>query len=106
MYKVKIQLDQITLGPQEPTPADIALLAPILLKHGYRRTSNAYCSIARIDRDDWIDYLATKLNCCVADFYKKDGSGIADSWRDHYVRVYSKDKHTVAPELVRKIKSW
>lgn len=108
MYgKVKISLDQITWGPKE-TPSDYVawLLSGELLNKGYRRVSNAYCMVARIDREDWIDVLAKERRCSRADFYNVDGSGISDQHRDHYVRSYSKDKLTVHPEICRRIKSY
>lgn len=103
--KVKISRDDITIGPKEPDAFDIAFWAHHLTKEGYRRASNAYCLIVRPDRDDWIDVLATKMNCCNADYYMKDGSGPSPQWRDHYSRIYSTDKQTVAPEILRKIPS-
>ena len=70
---------------------------------GYRRISNRYKLVARIDRDDWLDVLALQLRCCRADFYKLDGTGIANNWKDHYIRVYSEDKLTVSPAVYAKI---
>lgn len=103
--KIKISLDQITVGPRDETldPLVKMMWAEDLKQQGYRRVSNAYCQIARIDRDDWIDVLARQMNCTRADFYNRDGSGPADHWRDHYVRGYSRDVHTVHPEILRLI---
>lgn len=103
--KVKITRDKITIGPQEPDEFDIMFWTHHLKKEGYIRTSNAYCMIGRPDREDWIDVMATKMNCCNADFYMKDGSGPSPQWKEHYVRTYSQDKHTVAPEIIRKMKA-
>jgi hypothetical protein len=108
MYgKVKISTDQITWGPKE-APSDFAswLLAGELMNKGYRRTSNAYCMVARIDREDWLDVLARERHCSRADFYNVDGSGVSDQHRDYYVRCHSKDKLTVHPAIIRLIKSY
>lgn len=103
--KVKITRDQITIGPQEPDAFDVMFWAYHLKKEGYIRTSNAYCQISRPDRADWIDHLAIHMFCCKADFYMKDGSGPSNQWKEHYTRMFSKDTHTVAPEILRKIPS-
>lgn len=108
MYgKVKISLDQITWGPKE-TPSDYVtwLLSGELLNKGYRRISNAYCTVARIDREDWLDVLAKERRCSRADFYNVDGSGVSDQHRDYYVRCFSKDKLTIHPKICRSIKSY
>ena len=108
MFKVKITLDQINYGPNRPELDDLEVMvwAHDLQKKGYRRVSNAYCEVARIDRDDWLDVLASKMNCSRADFYNVNGSGVMDKWRDQYVRYYSKDKLTVHPQILRKIPSY
>ena len=82
------------------------LKAGDLTQKGYRKISNKYKIVSRIDRDDWMDVLAKKLNCCRADFYMLDGSGIADNWKDHYIRVYSEDKLTVSPEIYKLMKAF
>lgn len=107
-FKCKIQESAITYGPKdyEIDPIIALCIANELMEMGYRRTSNAYCSVARIDRDDWLDLLATKMRCCVADFYNKDGSGVGGHWKDHYVRMYSNDKQTVSPSIIRKIQAY
>lgn len=76
------------------------------MKKGYRKTSNAYCIVSRIDRDDWVEKLARERYCSVADFYNVDGTGIGDQHRDYYVRVHSKDKLTVHPRILQKMKAW
>lgn len=106
--KVKIKLDEITFGPKTREVDELVsfTFAGDLNAKGYRRVSNAYCRVARIDRDDWLDVMATEINCCVADFYNKDGSGVSDSWKDHYVRVYSKDVLVVHPEILYRIRAY
>jgi hypothetical protein len=104
-WTVKISRDKITLGPTEPCELQAPVWALKLEQDGYRRTSNAFCTIGRIDRPDWIDVLALNMNCCNADFYMKDGSGPSEAWKSHYIRRFTTDKHTVAPEISRKIRS-
>lgn len=77
-----------------------------LTRLGYRKVSNKYKLVARIDRDDWMDILAKQLNCCRADFYKLDGSGISDTWKDHYVRVHSEDRLTVSQAVYSKMERY
>jgi hypothetical protein len=108
MFKVKITTAQITIGP---TDQDVDILTAqtwvtYLMSQGYRRISNAYCRIARIDRDDWLDVLAKERHCSRADFYNVDGSGIGDQHRDSYLRRYSKDVQTVHPAVLRAISSY
>lgn len=102
-HRVKINPSDLTYGTWEPDPLLAAVYAQDLYAKGYRRTSNAFCIVSRIDRDDWLDVLAKERYCSRADFYNVDGTGIGDQHRDYYVRVYSKDKHTVAPEVVKLI---
>lgn len=76
--KIKIDLDDITWGPQAEVNETAAfVLAGELMQKGYRRVSNAYCRVARIDREDWLDFLARQRRCSRADFYNVDGSGIS-----------------------------
>lgn len=105
-YKFKISRDQITYGPKEPDELTAMVVADELIQKGYRRTSNAYCMVARIDREDWLTVLAKERRCSVADFYNVDGSGVSDNHRDFYVRSHSKDKLTVAPEVIKLIKPY
>lgn len=96
-------MTQVITAPEELTAF---LKAGELTQKGYRKISNKYKLVARIDRDDWMDILARQLNCCRADFYKLDGSGVADSWKDHYIRVYSEDRLTVGPEIYKLMKNF
>jgi hypothetical protein len=108
MFKVKIKLDDITYGPKDESVDELTAttFAYELMKQGYRKTSNAYCMVSRIDRADWLEVMARARRCSVADFYNLDGSGVGDQHRDHYVRVFSKDNYTVHPEILRKMKAW
>ena len=106
MFKCKITEDDITYGPQDPDEFEATVVAYDLMKKGYRRISNAYCRISRIDRADWVDVMAKERHCSRADFYNVDGSGIGDQHRDFYIRTYSEDKLTVHPKIFRKIKGY
>ena len=106
MFKVKIGPADITYGSWEPDDVEAFVIAGDLMSKGYRRTSNAYCMVSRIDREDWLDVLASQRGCSRADFYNVDGSGVGDQHRDHYIRVFSKDNHTVSPKVVRLIKGY
>lgn len=105
-WKCKISIDDITYGPTDPDEVAAFVTAGELMKKGYRKTSNAYCMVSRIDREDWLDVLASQRRCSRADFYNVDGSGIGDQHRDHYVRVFSKDKLTVHPMVLRHMKAY
>jgi hypothetical protein len=57
-----------------------------LIARGYARISNRYRMVARLDRPDWLEYIADQLNRTVKDLQKCN-------WvEDQYRRVYSKDK--------------
>lgn len=106
MFKVKIQVPgDITIGPTRPSDAEAAAAAIELMREGYRKTSNAYCRISRVDRDDWLEVLAKERRISVAQFYMADGSGIDPHWEDYYIRTHSKDKKTVHPKVLQYMKS-
>lgn len=107
-HKVKIQLSDINFGPTDPELDDIVVftVAGELHNLGYRKISNSYCRIARIDRNDWVEVLAQSRRCSVADFYNVDGSGIGSSHRDYYIRCFSEDVLTVHPQILRKLSSF
>jgi hypothetical protein len=96
----------ITFGPsgKEVDPFIVHATASILKDMGYRCISNAYTTIARIDREDWLDIMASQRRCSRADFYNVDGSGIGDNHIDFYVRVHSKDRQVVHPEIYQQLK--
>lgn len=104
--KYKIQLGDITYGSTRPSLEEAMQTANELTRLGYRRTSNAYCMVSRIDREDWLNVLAKERNCSRADFYNVDGTGIADSHRDYYIRVHSKDNHTIHPAVFVHMKGY
>lgn len=104
--KCKITEQDITFGPWEPDELEMFTLPKHLNDLGYRRVSNAYCKIARIDRPDWLKVMAGHMSCAVADFYDVNGSGVGNRWKDQYVRMYSKDTQTVSPVIFSKIESY
>ena len=106
MWKTKISIDDITYGPKDPDDVAAFVTAGELMAKGYRKTSNAYCMVSRIDREDWLDVLAKERRCSRADFYNVDGSGVGDQHRDHYIRVFSEDTLTVHPMVLRKMRSY
>ena len=103
MFKCKISLSDITYGPKtaDLDPLVALTYAKELRDNGYRKTSNAYCHVSRIDRKDWLRVMARERHCSIADFYNVDGSGIGDNHEDYYCRVHSKDTLTVHPEIIR-----
>jgi hypothetical protein len=107
-FKCKIFESDITYGPQQFDLDDTHafLHAGKLQEKGYYKVSNAYCRVARIDRDDWLLVLAKSMNCSVADFYNVDGTGVSNRWRDHYVRCFSEDVLTVSPSIIRRMSTW
>ena len=105
-WKVKISEDDVTYGPWDPDELTAFTIAGDLMIKGYRKTSNAYCMVSRIDREDWLDVLAGQRRCSRADFYNVDGSGVGDQHRDHYIRVFSKDTLTVSPKVLRFMKGY
>ncbi len=83
------------------TPEDTARR---LIALGYRRISNGFKLLARIDNPDWVHELASTLHCSPAALFLADGSGDPDpQWCDHYRRCYSKDRIAVSEEVYRLI---
>jgi hypothetical protein len=75
-----------------------------LIAKGYRCISRKHCRLSRIDREDWVQVIATQMTLAVADYYNCNG-GISTQWYDHYRRCHSKDVITVTPECCRHIPS-
>lgn len=105
---VKITTSDITRGPNSPEvdPLVAWTIAGELHREGYIGISNAYCHIGRIDREDWLDVLAAQRRCSRADFYNVDGSGIGPQHREHYIRVFTKDTHTIHPDIYKALKKY
>lgn len=83
-------------------------LVQTLIDAGYRRTSNAFGHVARVDREDWQEWMARKHAP-----WDPEGegagwvsSGLRDgSSADFYRRIYSRDKKVLPRELARRIPS-
>lgn len=90
---------------KEPTTPTTFLTVEQLVAMGYRRVSNAYCHVARIDRPDWLNVLANTLHRLPAEFYAPGEPYPRGMWCDHYRRGYSKDVLTVSREMIGKIPS-
>lgn len=73
---------------KEPTAEELKAM-------GYRRTSNRYRTISRIDRVDWLDILPDNIAYSHA---RMPGPA-----NDYYRRVYSKDKLEVSEEVFKGI---
>ena len=78
----------------------------LLEKHGYRRTSNKHGHVTRIDRKDWLRFMAKKH--APWDFNEGTkwvmGLGLASA-ADHYRRVHSKDTLVLHPDDAKCIMS-
>jgi hypothetical protein len=87
-------------------PPTTKLSAEELTAQGYVKTSNAYGLVARIDRPDWIEFLARHYHRAPADFCVVSAEGLvpAPNWGAHYLR-FSKDEHTVPYDVMRKMPS-
>lgn len=73
-----------------------------LTAKGYRRVSNKYRRLARIDRHDWLNVLGRYIRRPVADFFDCETGKLSASWADHYRRCFSKDVLVDVPEDVFK----
>lgn len=73
------------------------LTAKQLTEQGYRRVSNRYGHVARIDRPDWKEFMASK------GYYTtpQNKGSIADQYR----RCYSRDRLTVPVEVAAYVPS-
>lgn len=81
------------------------MTASELVARGYRKTSNAHHMVTRIDRPDWVAFLANVMGRSEAQFYDPRTQQPAGTWADHYRRVYSEDKHTVTAVTLADIPS-
>lgn len=73
---------------------------------GYRRVSNTYRTVARIDRADWLTVLAVHLMRAPADFIVRAGPDrgeVAPGWADHYRRCFSRDVITLPRKEFSKV---
>ena len=79
--------------------------AALLRKQGYLRTSNKYCSLSRIDREDWNIHMAISHSPWSLDCGLRWVEVLGNDAEDHYRRCYSKDKITVSEELSKLVGS-
>lgn len=80
------------------------LTAQELITRGYRRISNKYGTVARIDREDWLAVLAKYLHRSVAELYIPQTDEVSPHWCGFYRRVLSKDQINV-PDVARAVPS-
>lgn len=71
-----------------------------LVALGYRKTSNAYCMVSRIDRPDWLRVIAASMGRSVMDFRNEDGN-IRGSWADYYRHNHTKDSLVVSADIIQ-----
>jgi hypothetical protein len=94
----------MTTGVRDKTKQGLTVTTDMpaeeLIARGYRKTSNAYCAVARIDRPDWIAVVARRTDRPPIEFYDEDGV-VSGMWADYYRRELSKDKHTVSAAVAR-----
>lgn len=77
-----------------------------LIAKGYRRTSNKYRMVSRIDRADWLTVLAVHCRRAPADFYEIGAENPSGNWCGFYRRVLSKDTiEGLDPEVFKEIPS-
>lgn len=65
---------------------------------GYRRTSNRYRIVARVDREDWKEHMAAEHSPWSEEQGLAWVEGLGDSAADFYRRCISTDKLTIASE--------
>lgn len=80
-------------------------IAEDLMAKGYRRTSNKFCHLSRVDREDWKEHMAQNHAPWDIqegrDWVKAVGPGANDFYR----RVISNDTITVPREVSRHVKT-
>lgn len=88
----------------EQSPTVQHMVADITAQ-GYRRISNKYGTVARVDREDWVQVMAKHLRRAPADFYVLGEDKVTWNWCDYYLRTLSKDKLTLPPSVAAMIPS-
>lgn len=74
------------------------------IEAGYRKVSNRFGMLSRIDRPDWIEVLARHLHRSPAELYVPGKPERPSAhWCDYYRRVLSTDTVTIDPALARHI---
>lgn len=74
-----------------------------LAQRGYRRTSNKYGIVTRIDRADWVEVLAQHLGRSPAELYRPGGAEPEAHWKDYYRRTLSEDSMEIGSQAARLI---
>lgn len=69
-------------------------------RRGYRRVSNHYRIVSRIDRPDWNEALVPLLQRTLEEIKQHP-----EMWADWYRRCVSKDQITLDPDEYRKVPS-
>jgi hypothetical protein len=73
---------------------------------GYCRVSNRYRTVARIDRPDWVEFMAEQMMRAPADFIVRSGphkGEVSDGWCDFYRRSYSHDQLVLTEAEFKKV---
>lgn len=76
-----------------------------LIAQGYRRISNAFCHLSRVDREDWKEYMAKKHSPWSTEEGLRWVELLveSESATDMYRRGYSKDVIIVPQEIYKQI---
>jgi hypothetical protein len=81
----------------------MSLLSPEqLVAKGYRRTSDRYGILARVDREDWKEVLEKHLGRELPENYEFSAD---EGWADIYRRTLSQDTVQINPELAQQVPS-
>lgn len=91
--------DQIVVTPLATA------IAQRMFDAGYMASSNKYRIGTRIDRPDWVEFMAKKYSRSVADFYMYNNGQLSQStghWGEHYCSVFSKHKIEPLPPAIFK----
>lgn len=104
-YAVWIGEEDITSGPGfDCSEGEAILMASAYASQGYRIVNTAYCMLARIDCDNWLDILAAAQNRPVTAFCDPGTTDVSDHWHGVYLSHYSHDVITVCPAIIRKMR--
>lgn len=74
-----------------------------IINSGYRVVSRKHRCVARVDREDWKEFMAQKHSPWRIEEGRKWVECLAGGAADFYRRVYSKDTLTVTSEDLKKI---
>jgi hypothetical protein len=75
-------------------------LADRLSHAGYRAISNRHRIVARIDREDWVEWLSRRLRQPAANFYTPGDPEPDGQWCDYYRRTESRDRIVDLPASI------